>query len=379
MASSIKARTFGRFSLILTLAIVGAPASATAQPRADRLAAVADTAAAQALQEGSAYAAAGRWEEARQAFDEACTWDPHLAIAHYNRGVALGALGRSDAAIAAYERARRLAPTLAEVTVNLGVELFKSGRAAEARAPLEDAVRLAPRLAIARHNLGVVLASLGHLDEAIAQLDVAARLDPLVGRHEAGPGRHALQHRDARRHPAALGGCAGELPQGAHVGWRPARGLQRRRRGVEPARSGSGSRRDVQRSAATASSVRGSALQPGQRADDARPLPRSGGRVPRRLALAADAGPRGAPARLAVAPARARGAIGHRLEPVRASEARPAPCERSERLPARAEGERGLPARGLSAVALRTPKSRRPYSYCSARIGSIAAARRAGR
>jgi tetratricopeptide (TPR) repeat protein len=174
-----KARTFDLMGAIFVAALATAT-PVSAQPAADRLSAIAETAVMRALQEGAAHAAAGRWEDARRAFGDACAWNPDLAVAHYNHGVALGALGQSDDAIAAYQRALAVTPTLAEAIVNIGVELFKSGRAAAALPYLEHAVRLAPRLADARHNLGVVLASLGRFDDAVAALEVAAQIDPAL-------------------------------------------------------------------------------------------------------------------------------------------------------------------------------------------------------
>lgn len=176
--SPIKARTFDLFTpaLLLTLLLTRTPA--TAQVVVDSLEDVTARAAAHALKQGAAHAAAARWDHARRAFAEACTWQPDLAVAHYNHGVALGALGRSDDAVAAYRRALAVTPTLAEAVVNIGVELFKSGRAAAALPYLEQAVQLAPRLADARHNLGVVLSSLGRLDDAVTVLEQADRLDP---------------------------------------------------------------------------------------------------------------------------------------------------------------------------------------------------------
>jgi tetratricopeptide (TPR) repeat protein len=136
-----------------------------------------------ALRDGSRHAAAGDWEGASRAFNDAVRADPSSPLARYNLGVALVALGRRDEALHAYAEALRRDPNLTEARVNLGVESWKAGRHADALAHLTRAVRRAPHLSAAHHNLGVVLSGLGSYDEAARSLGRAAALtpgDPLI-------------------------------------------------------------------------------------------------------------------------------------------------------------------------------------------------------
>ena len=128
-----------------------------------------------------------RWQEAYDAFVQACALSPTMADVHANMGAACKALGRLDEATASYRRAVELAPRSALALHNYGMILGEAKRHEEAAAALRAAADLAPDKAAIHVDLGAALyhvakgrqdaASPGLFDQAIAALETAVALD----------------------------------------------------------------------------------------------------------------------------------------------------------------------------------------------------------
>ncbi len=95
-----------------------------------------------------------------------------------NLGVALVAAGRHDEAVQAFKQAVRLRPEFAEARFNLAAEMRKAGRHEEAVANYESGLQFVPDYAEGRYELGAELFALNRRDDAIEQLRHALRLGP---------------------------------------------------------------------------------------------------------------------------------------------------------------------------------------------------------
>lgn len=147
-----------------------------------------------------AYFAAGRYDEAREAFRKASRVDPRQAhfqlgianslamlgrlteaesllrrivqrfpaepLAHYNYGNVLRDLERHAEALAEFARALELAPEFAEARNNLAGALHKLQHFADAEREFRACIALAPDYPLARCNLASVLIDLGRFAEA---------------------------------------------------------------------------------------------------------------------------------------------------------------------------------------------------------------------
>ena len=80
------------------------------------------------LSEAIDHHAAGRLEQAVEAYRRALARDPALAVAWLNLGVACEQLGRPQEAIPAYDSAAALDPASAQILANLGNALRLCGR-----------------------------------------------------------------------------------------------------------------------------------------------------------------------------------------------------------------------------------------------------------
>ena len=103
--------------------------------------------------------AAGRYDEALKAFDEAAAQHPASATLEFNRGSALYKLGRHEEAKQAFLRAAKQAPgaLAAQDRYNLGNALAALGERKEAINAYRKALSLDPNDEQARHNLEVLL------------------------------------------------------------------------------------------------------------------------------------------------------------------------------------------------------------------------------
>jgi len=120
----------------------------------------------------------GEHAEALRQIDGALKINPHVAVAHNNRGNALKDLGRLDDAVASYDRAIALKPDYADAFYNRGNVLKSLKRLDEAVASYDKAIALKPGYAEAFNNRGGALKELKRHDEAVASYDSAIALRP---------------------------------------------------------------------------------------------------------------------------------------------------------------------------------------------------------
>ncbi len=123
----------------------------------------------------------GQPQPALEALDRALTLDPPLrdqASIHTHRGVALKDLERYQEAKEALQQAAQLPPVHAEVYNLLGFCLFKLGEYEQAVEVFSKAIELEPGLAINYANLGTNLRELGRTEEACRMYEHALSLDP---------------------------------------------------------------------------------------------------------------------------------------------------------------------------------------------------------
>jgi serine/threonine protein kinase/Tfp pilus assembly protein PilF len=106
---------------------------------------------------------------------------PRSSAVHDNLGSALAAAGRVDEALNAYNKAMEIDPKSSAVHNNLGTVFWKIGRRHEADDEYRKAIDLNPRSSAAHHNLGNILAVAGRTEEAIAAYRRSIELNPDEG------------------------------------------------------------------------------------------------------------------------------------------------------------------------------------------------------
>jgi len=97
------------------------------------------------------------------------------AIDHFNQGAAFDAQGRLDDAIREYREAVRVNPGLAQAHGNLGVDLSEKGDINGAIREYQTAVRLKPDFAQAHNNLAVALYFKGRYAEAWKEVHLSQK------------------------------------------------------------------------------------------------------------------------------------------------------------------------------------------------------------
>ena len=127
---------------------------------------------------GMALRAAGRAEEAVQAFDRALAIHPNMAEGLYNRGVALGDLKRFELAVESYDRALTLQPEMAAAQVNRAVALAAMRRFDDAIAGYDRALAMQPSNVPALFHRGLAHRAMRRPQAALADFDRALALDP---------------------------------------------------------------------------------------------------------------------------------------------------------------------------------------------------------
>lgn len=107
---------------------------------------------------GEAYDAAGKNQEAADAYQQAITAKPDVAGYYNNLGNALARLGKVEEAGKAYEKSASLDPVNAPSAYrNFGIVLYNAGKMKEATEPLKKATELDPKNAQAWYLLGSAL------------------------------------------------------------------------------------------------------------------------------------------------------------------------------------------------------------------------------
>ena len=127
---------------------------------------------------GDTRAAADKYREAMQHFQETIRLLPQYADAHNSLAVCLSALGSHNEALAELVKAISLEPRHARAQNNLGNELLRRGQAADAIEHYREAIRIDPDSAGTHYNLGMALTAQKQLAEAEAEYRRALSLSP---------------------------------------------------------------------------------------------------------------------------------------------------------------------------------------------------------
>jgi tetratricopeptide (TPR) repeat protein len=127
---------------------------------------------------GNVLLAAGRTDDAAEAYSAALRYDPNQKLAAFNLGSVRLEQGRLGEAEKNFRAALALAPDYAPAHTNLASLFLRQGRREEALAQYEKVLRLQPDSAKAEANLGNVLLQLRRVDEALRHLERAVQLQP---------------------------------------------------------------------------------------------------------------------------------------------------------------------------------------------------------
>ncbi len=127
---------------------------------------------------GVAFLAAGRYEEAAEAFRAALRRSPGQPMVTVNLALALRFQGKIDEAVALFERALDSPPARRTAGLQLAQIAMERGDVARAERILRSVLSSEPGAAEIRNSLGLVLERSGRPDEAEAAYREAARLDP---------------------------------------------------------------------------------------------------------------------------------------------------------------------------------------------------------
>ena len=127
---------------------------------------------------GVCYKETGQLEMAVKCFENAITFKPDFADAHYNLGLALQELNQLQAAIKSYQVTLDLQNSYFKAHNNLGIIYKELGQMEDAVKSYEQAINLQPGFAEAHNNLGTALQELGKLDEAANCYEKALVIEP---------------------------------------------------------------------------------------------------------------------------------------------------------------------------------------------------------
>ncbi len=161
-------------ALLLVLAWAG-----TAAPADDptRLPGQPNDAAAAAYEKGERLNAAGKFDEAAQAFDEAARRAPLFTAAHHAAGNALAQAGKAREAEKRYRAAVAVDPRFVPSWNALGVVLLTSGRNEDALEAFDEALRVDPSHVLARLHRAEARIALGRGADAEADARELLRRD----------------------------------------------------------------------------------------------------------------------------------------------------------------------------------------------------------
>jgi tetratricopeptide (TPR) repeat protein len=122
--------------------------------------------------------AAGRLQDAADAFEGALEINPQLPEAHTHLIYVYGQLGQAAKAEEHYRAAVRLDPKGTEAYFNYGVFLLAQRRPADTEEAFRKTLEINPRYAEAHSNLGYLLESEGRSSEAVAEYRKALEIKP---------------------------------------------------------------------------------------------------------------------------------------------------------------------------------------------------------
>jgi tetratricopeptide (TPR) repeat protein len=121
---------------------------------------------------------AGKYAEARMAFQSAIELNPENSDAWNGKGIAFKEMGRYGEALEALNRAIELYPENKDAWNNKGAVLTEIGRYGEALGALERAMELDPNWATPRYNKGILFLRGDSLGEALRAFEEVIGLDP---------------------------------------------------------------------------------------------------------------------------------------------------------------------------------------------------------
>jgi Flp pilus assembly protein TadD len=127
-----------------------------------------------------AHSAAGRNQEAKDAYQRALEADPDSAAAYNGLGLAYARLKQYAEAVEAYRMSLKLAPDTAWTLSNLGLAYIELRKYSEAIDALRHAVKAMPELSVAHFNLGIAYTNSERYREAAASYEEAIRLNPAM-------------------------------------------------------------------------------------------------------------------------------------------------------------------------------------------------------
>jgi serine/threonine protein kinase/Tfp pilus assembly protein PilF len=127
---------------------------------------------------GTGLNAAGRQEDAADAYRRTIVLSPNSALAHYNLGIVLGWLGRGAEQEAEYRLAIALKPDYVEAHCNLAGKLLSRGGVAEAESQCRQAITIKPDFAEAHAALAAVYRAQGRGVEVERECRRAIDLKP---------------------------------------------------------------------------------------------------------------------------------------------------------------------------------------------------------
>ena len=127
---------------------------------------------------GLALLAAGRQDEAVEAFRQTVSMDPFHAKAYTALGLLSAETGSLKEAVTYLSQAEEVAPLDADVHRNLGMVEARLGNVAEARIHLNTALKIRPQDVVTLNELGSLLLEQGKIREAIEYYSNALLLDP---------------------------------------------------------------------------------------------------------------------------------------------------------------------------------------------------------
>lgn len=124
---------------------------------------------------GDAYDAAGRSDDAANAYKQAIELKP-MAAYYNNLGGILGRAGKTDDAMAAYKKSAELdPPNAAQAYRNGGITMYNAGKMKEAVEPLKKATELDPKSAQAWYLLGASLVGAMEYKQVGSKLEVVVQ------------------------------------------------------------------------------------------------------------------------------------------------------------------------------------------------------------
>jgi predicted O-linked N-acetylglucosamine transferase (SPINDLY family) len=127
---------------------------------------------------GHLFLSMGRVDEALASCQKALALQPDLAQAQNNLGNVLQILRKLDEAIVAYTRALEIQPNFMQAAYNLANTLSMGGNFDAAEAAYRKALSIQPDLEEANNNLAVLLKDMGRIEEAIELFDRALERRP---------------------------------------------------------------------------------------------------------------------------------------------------------------------------------------------------------